>query len=81
MSKYSTVQSQEIEFHALDALIQNPDKEMTLDEIIAAEIPLAGISAQKLSRTLNDLVARGLVAKIKNSKGRMTYYSTGKIGV
>ena len=74
--KYTVEQSQEIMMRAFSALCdsQNP---MTIDEIQQADLFLVSTTTQKMTRVLNELVEKGVVAKTKSKAkgGRMVYMS------
>lgn len=73
-SKYTIAQTQEIKMRALE-VVCNSTTAMTIDEIQKADICLTSATPQKIARVLGDLVEFGLVEKIKNKAGRMTYMS------
>lgn len=74
-SKYSTAQTQEMTMHALDVLATYGIP-MTISDICAHDITLAGATSQKMSRCLNELVEMGMVRKSQNKRTkRMMYMS------
>lgn len=72
--KYTAAQSQEIKMRALEVLV-NSTIAMTIDEIQKADLCLTNTTSQKIARELGDLAEFGLIEKIKNKAGRMTYMS------
>ena len=72
--KYTAAQSQEIKMRALEVLV-NSTIAMTIDEIQKADLCLTNTTSQKIARELGDLAEIGLIEKIKNKAGRMTYMS------
>ena len=72
--KYTATQSQEIKMRALEVLV-NSTIAMTIDEIQKADLCLTNTTSQKIARELGDLAEFGLIEKIKNKAGRMTYMS------
>ena len=72
--KYTAAQSQEIKMRALEVLV-NSTIAMTIDEIQKADLCLTNTTSQKIARELGDLAEFGLIEKIKNKVGRMTYMS------
>ena len=73
-SKYTVAQTQEIKMRALDVLV-NSTTAMTIDEIQKADLCLVSATPQKIARVLGDLAEFGMIEKIKNKAGRMTYMS------
>jgi predicted transcriptional regulator len=75
-AKYTVEQSQEIMMRAFGALCDS-SVPMTIDEIQQADLFLVSTTAQKMSRVLNELVEKGVVAKTKSKAkgGRMVYMS------
>lgn len=72
--KYTAAQSQEIKMRALEVLV-NSTIAMTIDEIQKADLCLTNTTSQKIARELGGLAEFGLIEKIKNKAGRMTYMS------
>lgn len=72
--KYTAAQSQEIKMRTLEVLV-NSTIAMTIDEIQKADLCLTNTTSQKIARELGDLAEFGLIEKIKNKAGRMTYMS------
>lgn len=72
--KYTAAQSQEIKMRALEVLV-NSTIAMTIDEIQKTDLCLTNTTSQKIARELGDLAEFGLIEKIKNKAGRMTYMS------
>lgn len=72
--KYTAAQSQEIKMRALEVIV-NSTVAMTIDEIQKADLCLSGTTSQKIARELGDLAEFGMIEKIKNKAGRMTYMS------
>lgn len=72
--KYTAAQSQEIKMRALEVLV-NSTIAMTINEIQKADLCLTNTTSQKIARELGDLAEFGLIEKIKNKAGRMTYMS------
>ena len=53
---------------------------MTIDEICQTDISLAGITSQKMARSLNELVEAGFVMKTKSkSKNKMVYAAVSQL--
>ena len=78
-SKYSTTQTQSMTMNALGVLLDSQIP-LTISEICAADMNLAGQTSQKMSRVLNDLVERGFVKKTKSkSKGKMIYMAVANL--
>ena len=78
-SKYNVILNGEISTAAFEALLDNPDKSLTIDEIINAKsFVLNGISNQKMAKILNDLVAKGMVEKGEMRNRKITYKAVGR---
>lgn len=73
-NKYTTAQTQEIKMRAME-VVCNSIQALTIDEIKQADIYLVSATSQKLARVLGDLAEFGIIEKIKNKSGRMTYMS------
>lgn len=77
-SKYKAEDTQRWTMEAFFTLGREK-RDMTCAEIQSANIQLVGLTPQKLSRCLSELVERGLVAKTKGRDGLMHYKSVGVI--
>lgn len=73
-SQYTAAQNDEMRGRVLVALA-DAGRPMTSEEIINADITLAGVSTQKISKLLNELIERGVVSKNKSKlrNNRMVY--------
>ena len=77
--KLSAAKEGELKLRVLDVL-NNSDDAMTLDDIKASDITLAGLTTQKLSRVIGNLAEMGLVRKSRSkSLGRMVYKTVAKM--
>lgn len=76
---YSKQMINDITMRVLAVLVENP-RPMTIAEICANDICLAGITSQKITRSLTRLCEAGLIMKSKSkSKGRMVYIDTAAL--
>lgn len=77
--KLSAAKEGELKLRVLDVL-NNSDDAMTLDDIKASDITLAGLTTQKLSRVIGSLVEIGLVRKSRSKTlERMVYKTVSKM--
>lgn len=70
-SKYTAFRSQEIAVEAF-AAIQDAERALTADEIIASSPVLTGVSPQKIARELSKYVDLALIRKVKKNN-RVAY--------
>jgi len=73
-SKYSTLMNGQIKTELFAVLAEATDYDNpTIDWIKARSIFLSGITQQKLSRSLNEMLEMGILGKGKMKNGRMVY--------
>lgn len=73
-SKYNTLMNGQIKTELFCVLAEAGDYDNpTIDWIKARNIFLSGITQQKLSRSLNEMLEMGIVEKGKLKNGRMVY--------
>ena len=77
-SKYSKEFTNEVTGRIAIILAEAPNA-MRIDEIVAADISLAGITTQKIARCIGHLVEMGMVAKSKGRDGKMRYRSIAQM--
>lgn len=76
--KYSKEQTQRWTVKAMIVLAE-AQRDMTSKEIQQGDLELTGVTPQKMTRILNELVDKGLVMKSKGKSGLMRYKATGTI--
>lgn len=77
--KLSAEKEGELKLRVLD-ILNNTEDSLTLDDIKASDITLAGLTTQKLSRVIGSLVELGLVRKARSKAlNRMVYKTVSKM--
>lgn len=76
--KYSPELTQRWTTKAMIVLAE-AQRDMTCKEIQQGDLDLVGVTQQKMSRILNELVEKGLVMKSKGKSGLMHYKARGTI--
>ena len=72
-SQYSKKKNAELEFYTIDVLAEQAGHYLTIDQIkMGNPYELGGVSSQKMSRVLSNLIMMGVVKKKKNGL-HMTY--------
>ena len=74
--RYSVEQTQRWSVAAMVVLSESKEA-MSCDQIRQSDLELVGVTPQKLSRILTELVENGFVMKTKGKDGRMRYKSVG----
>lgn len=79
-SKFSVEKDSEFRFRILD-IINESEEAISIAEIQAQDMTLTGLSSQKISKLLANLIEMGLVRKGKSKSrgGRMVYKSVSKL--